>query len=152
VSPQLPASQDSQKPAPQEKPAVVIPAEVLSELPPQVQAQVQQQILTISAQQWSGPLPPPEALEKYDKVIPGSAARLLQLTEKEQVHRHTMDQNVLATKAGDVKRGQYLGFLIGGAAVVGAIAVASFAPWVSVALVGVPVASIVNAIVKGRKS
>lgn len=62
-----------------------------------------------------------------------------------------MDQNVLSTKAGDVKRGQYLGFVIGLVAVGGAIWVASFAPLVAIALVGVPVASIINAIVKGRK-
>jgi len=83
-------------------------------------------------------------------VLPGSANRLLSLAEKEQNHRHTIDQNVLSTKAADVKRGQILGFVIAIFAVGGAIWCASFAPWVSGALVSVPVATIINAFVKGR--
>ena len=39
-------------------------------------------------QQWSGPLPAPESLAKYDNIIPGSAERILVMAEKEQNHRH----------------------------------------------------------------
>ena len=39
-------------------------------------------------QQWSGPLPAPESLAKYDSVVPGSAERILAMAEKEQNHRH----------------------------------------------------------------
>jgi uncharacterized membrane protein len=102
-------------------------------------------------QQWSGPLPSPDALEKYEKIIPGSAARLLQLVEKEQSHRHEMDRDTLTTKAADVRRGQYLGAGIGVLAVGGAIAIASSAPVVAVALVSVPVASIINSIINAPK-
>lgn len=128
---------------------MVIPQEAVSQLP----QDVQQKILQISVQQtqmWSGPIPSPDALEKYNHVLPGSANRLLSLAEKEQNHRHDMDRNVLATKAGDVKRGQRYGFVIAIFAVGGAVWCASFAPWVSGVLVSVPVATIVIAFIKGR--
>lgn len=37
---------------------------------------------------YSGPIPPPESLEKYEQVVPGSAERILAMAEKEQEHRH----------------------------------------------------------------
>lgn len=141
-------SQASQPTAQTDSAATAIPPEVFK-LPPQVQQQV---ISIIQAQHWSGPIPSPDALEKYEKVIPGSANRLLQLAEKEQAHRHSMDRESLSTKARDVRRGQYLGAGIGVLAVGGAIGIASVAPVVAVALVGVPVASIINAIINARSS
>jgi len=39
-------------------------------------------------QQWSGPLPAPESLAKYDNIVPGAAERILVMAEKEQNHRH----------------------------------------------------------------
>jgi uncharacterized membrane protein len=34
-----------------------------------------------------GPIPPPDALAHYDTIIPGAAERILQMAEKEQLHR-----------------------------------------------------------------
>jgi uncharacterized membrane protein len=38
------------------------------------------------------PIGPPSVIEAYDKYIPGGAARVLELVEKEQRHRHAMDE------------------------------------------------------------
>jgi uncharacterized membrane protein len=43
-------------------------------------------------QQWSGPMPAPESLAKYEDIIPGSAERILVMAEKEQGHRHDMEE------------------------------------------------------------
>ncbi|MHB1681004.1 MAG: DUF2335 domain-containing protein [bacterium] len=37
---------------------------------------------------WSGPLPPPEILKKYNEINPSFAERMLVMTEKEQGNRH----------------------------------------------------------------
>jgi len=55
-----------------------------------------------------------------------------------------MDQKILSTKAADVRRGQWLGFVIAILAAGGAIWVANVSPVVAVALVGVPVATIIQ--------
>lgn len=50
---------------------------------------------TLLAQQttvsYSGPIPPPESLEKYDKVVPGSAQTIIDMAVKEQEHRHDIE-------------------------------------------------------------
>ena len=37
---------------------------------------------------FSGPLPRPEDLAKYDQIVPGAAARIIQMAETEMAHRH----------------------------------------------------------------
>ena len=44
---------------------------------------------------YSGPLPLPEDLAKYDQVVPGAAERIMQMAEKEMQHRHEND-NMMA--------------------------------------------------------
>ena len=46
----------------------------------------------IVQQQWSGPMPDPASLERYDHVVPGSAERILVMAEKEQQHRHDLEK------------------------------------------------------------
>ena len=104
-------------------------------------------------QAWSGPLPPPEAIEKYTQIAPGSAERILAMAEKEQEHRIQHEKFALPSAVNESRRGQYSGAGISFAAVVGAIFTAyNGAHWsVPVALVGVPVLGIVKAIVNPRK-
>lgn len=45
--------------------------------------------------QWSGPLPSPDALERYNAVIPGAAERILAMAEKEMEHRHKREDVLL---------------------------------------------------------
>lgn len=62
-------------------------AEVLEELEPH-----QKEVLT----QWfevafSGPLPPPQVLDGYDRLITDGADRIMAMAEREQSHRHKHD-------------------------------------------------------------
>lgn len=116
--------------------------------------------LISSHQEWSAPLPPPAALEQYDKIVPGGADRILQMAERAQAHR--MECERIALECGRLEigpslkmgsRGQWLGWTLAVIAIVGAAACGIWgAPWqVSVALVGVPVLGAVQAIVEGRR-
>ena len=118
----------------------------------QQQPQVQQPTQQFLHQQWSGPLPPPAALEKFNQIIPGGADRILAMAEKEQVHRIEYEKVGLNATAGESKRGQFLGAAVSVIAILGAVYAAHVgAPWsVSVALVGVPVLGLVRAIVRPR--
>ena len=40
----------------------------------------------------SGPLPQPEDFDRYNVVLPGAAERLLTMAEKEQAHRHKLEE------------------------------------------------------------
>jgi uncharacterized membrane protein len=43
------------------------------------------------SQQYSGPLPPPKMLHDYDTVNAGFAERIVSMAEKEQGHRHSLE-------------------------------------------------------------
>ena len=67
----------------------------------QTAVQFQQQQL------YSGPLPQPEALEKYNQIVPGAAERILKMAEKEMEQRHKSD-NMMTRNA---IRTTYLGIV-----------------------------------------
>lgn len=46
----------------------------------------------------SGPLPPPEDFEHYNRVLPGGAERIMQLTEREQAHRHKQEARLITNE------------------------------------------------------
>lgn len=103
--------------------------------------------------EWSGPLPPPAALEHFDRIIPGGADRILRMVEQEQSHRLSLEQISTDANIKSHWRGQWLGAGIGLSAILAAVANSYFGgPWqVSVALVGVPILGVAQALIRGRK-
>lgn len=61
-------------------------AEILRSLPEGLPESVR--LAAIQQSQYSGPLPPPALYQEFEKVLPGSAERILAMAEKEQSHRH----------------------------------------------------------------
>ncbi len=69
-------------------------------------------------QHYNGPIPSPEALEKYEQVQPGFADRLMRMAEKEQEERikanHLLIEIEAASQKTDsdiIKRGQLFGLI-----------------------------------------
>jgi len=98
---------------------------------------------------WQGPLPPPQTLQKFDAIVPGSAERIIRMAEQEQAHRHRMEESVVRAH----RRGQWMGFCVALVALSGAIvAIVRGAHWsVPVALAGPPIAVIVASLI-GKRS
>ncbi|HHC4718874.1 TPA: DUF2335 domain-containing protein [Escherichia albertii] len=62
------------------------------------------QVRAIVCQHFQGPVPPPSMLKKYDQLVPGLANRLVELTEKEQAHRHkTVADSIDIARDGQTK-------------------------------------------------
>lgn len=55
-------------------------------------------------------LPAPEILEAYDAVMPGSATRIIDMFEREQIHRHAWEDRALKLHQISTLLGQLLGF------------------------------------------
>jgi uncharacterized membrane protein len=66
----------------------------------------------IIAGQWSGPLPPPAALEQFERSSPGAAGRILDMAEREEDHRHAQEQAMLDSDVAARTRGQWMAFLV----------------------------------------
>ena len=62
---------------------------------------------------FSGPLPPPEALSRYEKVLPGAADRIVAMAEKQSAHRIEIEKITIKARARDSLLGVVSGFLIG---------------------------------------
>lgn len=57
-------------------------------------------------------LPSPQILEAYDAVLKGSATRIVEMFEREQLHRHQWEHRALKVHQISTILGQLLGFLI----------------------------------------
>lgn len=60
---------------------------------------------------FSGPIPPPDQFEQYERVLPGSADRILQMAEKQQEHRMAIEKEAISKSLNHNKRGQTFGFI-----------------------------------------
>ncbi len=65
-----------------------------------------------SAEFFSGPLPHPEILEKFNEIVPGSAERILKMAEDQSHHRRELERKVITSDISRSKWGQILGFII----------------------------------------
>ncbi len=67
---------------------------------------------TASFQAFSGPMPPPELLQKYNEVVPGAAERILAMAEKQANHRQTLELEVIMADVRRSNWGLVAGFVI----------------------------------------
>ena len=66
----------------------------------------------IVQREWSGPLPPPDVMARYNDIVPGAAERILGMAENQTSHR--IDIEKIAVR-GDQTRsfwGLIFGFII----------------------------------------
>ena len=75
---------------------------------PEEQRLIYQQYLEAS---FSGPLPPPAALAKYEEIQPGAADRIISMAEKEQSHRIAAQTEGSKRGFSLLSRGQFFGFI-----------------------------------------
>jgi len=61
---------------------------------------------------FSGPLPPPESLERYNQVLPGLAERIITMAESQHSHRQGLEKHVIHSNVSAQKTGTILGFVI----------------------------------------
>jgi hypothetical protein len=61
---------------------------------------------------FSGPIPPPAILEKYNQLIPGAAERILVMAEKDAAHVQEMNKLIIEVSSKESKRGQLFGLFV----------------------------------------
>jgi len=79
------------------------------------------QVAVMASKTYSGPLPSPEAFEKYDLVLPGAAERILSMAERQATHRQSLETKVVHGRVIDSRLGVIFGFLITIATEIGGI-------------------------------
>ena len=71
--------------------------------------------------QYSGPLPPPEALERYNQIVPGAAERLIAMAENQHTHRQELEKHVIHSNVSAQKLGTILGFIVAMTVIIGGV-------------------------------
>jgi uncharacterized membrane protein len=62
---------------------------------------------------YSGPLPPPEVLRKFEEVLPGSAERIFSQFELQSAHRRAQESKVISAGVVSQHIGSVSGLLLG---------------------------------------
>lgn len=70
-------------------------------------------MVQVTAAQFSGPLPHPEILEKYDQIYPNSAKIILDAFQGQGEHRQFLERIVVKQGARDSLIGLIFAFIIG---------------------------------------
>ena len=105
------------------------------------------------SQSYSGPIPPPQILEEFERIIPGAAERILHMAEENGKHQREMERSALNMVASTTRRGQHYGLLIGLTAFITCIV----ALWLgsektAMAIGGVTIIGLVTVFVTSRSS
>ncbi|MEA1910858.1 MAG: DUF2335 domain-containing protein [Spirochaetota bacterium] len=61
---------------------------------------------------YSGPLPHPSHFQQYERILPGSADRILKMVEKQSEHRQYLEKKIVDSDIRSSKTGMILGFII----------------------------------------
>lgn len=78
-------------------------------LPPKEAHRIERRI----EQHFSGPIPPPHILAKYEEISGGGFAnRIVTMAEKEQSHRHSVDDKMVSGAVSIDARGQNYAFIL----------------------------------------
>ena len=67
--------------------------------------------MVIRSEMYSGPIPSPEALARYEEIQPGAADRIIKMAEKQQEHRMSLETKAIGGQIDQSKRGQIFGFI-----------------------------------------
>jgi uncharacterized membrane protein len=69
---------------------------------------------------YSGPIPPPNFLLEYEKMVPGIAKRFLEEPHVESEHRRALQKMMAQEQVKLANRGQKMAFLLAGSCTLGA--------------------------------
>ena len=75
----------------------------------------QQQLIArlgVQIERFSGPLPSPEVLEKYNAIEPGSANRIIRMAESQAQHRQSLERTIIESRTRSEERAQILGTIL----------------------------------------
>ena len=112
---------------------------------------------------FSGPQPPPDLIAEYERIAPGWGIRILEMGEREQLHRHSCDKLVLQQNELEINQGQswlryirlgqiygFIAFLV--VAAIGAYALSLQMVTVACVCFGTFVLGVVSTFVKGSSA
>lgn len=66
----------------------------------------------VQAEFFSGPIPPPSYLARYNDVVPNGADRIISMAERQSVHRESLETTVVNGNVANQRLGSIFAFII----------------------------------------
>jgi uncharacterized membrane protein len=103
---------------------------------------------------WEGQFPPPETVERYEKIQPGAFDRIIAMAEAAQRAHWADTKRAHDYAQADTRRGQWLGAATTWLAIGAALGCIVFArnSWAAVAFLSVPVMAVAKSLIESAKS
>lgn len=102
--------------------------------------------------EFSGPLPPPQILEKYNQIIPNGAERILIMAEEQSKHRRKLEADATKADSRDGMLGIICGLIIGLSGMVAAVIISLYGQPIIGGIIGVgTLVSLVKVFVYGSQ-
>lgn len=57
-----------------------------------------------------GPFPPPDVLKEYDRIVPGSARKIINMAHDQSTHRRNMEEFVITNNSKREDRAQWMAY------------------------------------------
>ena len=109
--------------------------------------------VNIASHHFSGPIPPPDILERYNVVHPGASGIILEAFQKQSDHRRNLESIVIRQGARDSLLGLIFAFILGLSTVMGAvICILNEHQTAGTLLGGVGLTSLVGTFIYGTRS
>ena len=106
-----------------------------------------------NVQLWQGQYPPPDAVQQYEKVLPGAFNRMVAMAEQLQAAQISETKRAQEFTQADARRGHWLGFAALVLGMLGAIACLAIGnPWVAAAFLSVPVMGVAKALIDSARA
>ncbi|MBS0204493.1 MAG: DUF2335 domain-containing protein [Planctomycetes bacterium] len=106
----------------------------------------------ITATSFAGPLPPPQILEDYNRIVPGSANRILSMAEKQADHRRRLETQITSSDITNSRVGLVFGLVIGLGGIAAATVIAIYGhPQAGVGMGLLTLGSLVSVFVYGSR-
>jgi uncharacterized membrane protein len=118
----------------------------MQENPPQHK----QQVIAVQ-EQFSGPIPHPNILAKYDQIVPGAAERIIKMAENQALHRMSLEKTVIGSDVKKSERGQIFGLIVALFGLVVGLILGLFDRQIAASVVvGADLASLASVFIYGR--
>ena len=79
-------------------------------------------------EEFSGPIPHPDIIEKYERILPGSADRIIAMAERQASHRQDMEKKMIESESRDGFLGIIFAFMLGLGCLIACVVVVCLVP------------------------
>ena len=89
---------------------------------------VKEVVIKAMKEEFSGPIPHPDTIQKYEEILPGAADRIISMAERQASHRQALEKKMIEAESRDGLLGVVFAFLLGMGCIAAAVLMVFLVP------------------------